>query len=418
VRTLRVLYVCPFAHYSGHFPHVATTEPAEFAEHGIDADLLTFCGITNDPPLPFGHYRASQSGNGSLFRLLRRNTLSRWCLMLCETALTLAEAVRRYRRGGYDVIYLRDGEPFMFMPHLMSLPFRGIRWAVSLTAAVIYRPKLSRSANPFLILYNLVVGFVINNPLWRLLYAVSLRRNRFMLITQNEQARRDFERYLGGAFKGLVACVPLGVSDSVVPVAKQEARARLGLPQDKIIFLCFGAPHSGKDTRVIFEALQYMYEADADDVLVVFAGRQAFGLADDTRRLASAYNAGEKVAIFDYYIPEEQKPLFFGAADAVILSYTREFKCTSSMLWDAARYRVPVIASNTGELAELVGSFNMGLVFRAGDALSLLATIMYFMGMPRQWIEGMQKGCSNFATTFSTSAWADKSRDIFCALRH
>ena len=45
---MKILYVCPFAHYSGHHPHVASVEPDTLQDNGIDTTLLTFCGIINE----------------------------------------------------------------------------------------------------------------------------------------------------------------------------------------------------------------------------------------------------------------------------------------------------------------------------------------------------------------------------------
>ncbi len=129
-RRLKVLYVCPFAHYSGHPPWAATYEPDALARAGGEVNLLTFCGITGEIKVKVPHLTVmSQARFTRPIQRVTRLFLARWTLstlpiMFLENFLTLAVAIRLKRKLKYDIIHLRDGEPFLFTPLLLSLPQR------------------------------------------------------------------------------------------------------------------------------------------------------------------------------------------------------------------------------------------------------------------------------------------------------
>jgi len=413
-KQVKVLYVCPFAHYPGHPPWAALNEPVALKEAGADVKLLTFCGIIDNfkAQVPATVVMPAKYGLAHrFFWFVRRWTPTRWVLMLLETASTIAKAIDIKHREGFDVIYLRDGEPFLFMSHLLSLRFKGLNWIVSLTAANIYLPKMPKfGIRSFpLMTYILVSRFVINSPVWRLLYRISLRRNNFRFVTQNRAAEREYNEYLGGVFGNRVQYLPIGAGNMNhdIQVNKREARRTLGLPQRKPIFLSFGAPHSGKDLDVIFRALQGM-----PDVHLVHAGKQAFSLGSNLALLAKRYGTENRTVVKDHYIPEEEKPYYFYAADAVILSYTRQFLSTSSLLWEACLFGTPIIASDNGQLKELMEAFQPGLLFTAQDADSLKEAIIHFINLKPEEIEVLKSNCRRFANEFSIERWAQKCLEI------
>ena len=122
------------------------------------------------------------------------------------------------------------------------------------------------------------------------------------------------------------------------------------------------------------------------------------------------------MVIKDYYIPEVEKQYYFAAADAIILSYKKDFTQTASMLWEAARFRVPAIASDSGELGELVNGYQTGLVFKAEDATSLKETLSHLLTLSQSQKETIRRNCENFRDEFSLDDWAHKCQDIFKGL--
>ncbi len=408
-RPIKVLYVCPWAHYSGHHPYAARIEPEFLTKAGVDVTLVTFCGITNNPLIPIPHYKVIKK-RWRILNWVGKSIIPRWFIMAGETIATLIKAMRLYRQFKFDVIYLRDGEPFLFIPHLLSVPFRGYRWVVSLTAANLFIPKqtiLRLLENPFAFFYAMAL-YLVNGAFWIPLYRLSLSRNTFIFVAQNEESHRGYETYQGGIFAGKVVCIPLGTVSDFTPVSKSEARKKLGLPRDGIIMLSFGAPNTGKNIEVVVKAAKQVTE-----IFVVHAGTQTFSLGSNPTMLTKKYELDERTAIFDYYVPEEEKPLFFCASDAILLSYTKAFKSTSSMLWEAAKYRLPVISSNANQLGKVVKEYNLGLLFEAEDAQSLVDAIRRFICIAPSEVEKMKVGCERFTDDFSYDKWAQRCVEVF-----
>lgn len=411
----KVLYICPFAHYSGHPPFAAMNEPKILQDNGCEVTLLTFGGIMKGMKSKVEHISVVNSSNlHKILKIIRKNTLSRWLLMLLETTLTIRKALSLRKK--YDVLHLRDGEPFLFISHLLSLPFKNIRWAVSLTASNLYSPYMDNTKakeNLFLWLYVTSLGLV-NSRLWQPLYKLSMKRSRFIFMTQNEIARKGYENYLNKVFGSNVRCVPLCVNgENNKTVDKKVARKHLGIPKGKIVFLSFGAPHSGKDLECVFKATQ-----DMKDVILLHAGVQAFSLGSNPSKLAEKYRMSDRVKVYDYYIPEAEKPYYFYASDALLLSYTEEFKSTSSMLWEAVKYRLPVISSNSNTLGNDVATYSLGLLFKSSDYKSLKSAILRYINMGGELRNYYSKNCDSFMKEYSPETWANRCKGIYYELQN
>lgn len=412
-KQLKVLYVCPFAHYPGHFSWAATRETSTLKKSGIAIRLLTFCGVIDENEVEVPQLTVlPETRLGRLIRqtfdLFRGNAITRWLLMSFETFLTLTIAIRLKRKLSIDIIHLRDGEPYLFMPHILCLPFKDYNWLVSLTASNIYLPAEIKSIK--LLIYTTVVK-VINSRMWRPLYQWSLRRNSFIFAVQNEMAQADYSKYMGHVFNGRIECLPVGVSQETKIIPKEEARRYLNLPTDKTIFLTFGAVHSGKDMETVFRALKAMPE-----IYLVHAGSQAFGLGTNVEEVAQDYTDLDRISVRDYYVPENEKPYYFFAADAVILSYTRQFLSTSSLLWEACRFRTPVVASDNGQLKKMIDTFHPGLLFKAQDVDSLRQTIIRFLNLKPGEIKELRDNCRRFASEFSHKKWVNRCLEIYDCL--
>ena len=417
-KQLKVLYVCPFAHYTGHFPWEAAHETQALAQAGVRVELLTFCGVTDDAEVKVPQSNVCQHAKLGIFyhlaNFFRKWGFTVWFAMFLETFSTLNVAIRLKQKQGYDIIHLRDGEPFLFLIHLLNLRQRDYNWIVSLTGSNLimldtHPSLLSALKKSFrLFLYTIYIRF-LTTSLWRPAYCKSLARNRFLFLTQNKTMQQSFESYMGGVLKGKVLCLSLGVNETGKVISREEARRYFGLPQDKPVFLSFGFLHAGKDMEAIFRALK-----DVPDAFLLHGGDQMFKLhLPNSKILAETYDILERTMIKDHYIPEEEKPYYFFAADAVILSYARQFLGTTSLLWQACRFGTPVIASDNGQLKELVKEYQLGLLFKAQDAESLKKAVRRFIKLKPVEVKKMKDNCHRFADEFSHEKWAQRCIEIY-----
>jgi len=409
-KQLKVLYVCPFAHYPGHFSWAATRETAALKQAGVDVRLLTFSGVIDEAEVKVPQVTVlSDTGLGgyvrSFFTIVRKNAITRWMLMSFETFLTLSKAVRLKKSLAIDIIHVRDGEPYVFLSHLLGLTFKNYRWLVSLTASNIYPPTEIKNKKQRV--YTTAVR-AINNDMWKPLYRYSMKRNNFLFAVQNPVAQEDYSNYMDGVFRGRVECLPVGVGAAEKIIPKAKARKFLGISTDKPVLLAFGAYHSGKDFETIFRAL-----AGVSDIYFVLAGSRAFGLGMSLQDIAGENIDTDRMYIKDYYVPEEEKPYYFFAADAAILSYTKEFLSTTSLLWESCRFGVPVIASDNGDLKALMETYRPGLLFKAQDADSLKQAMLRFIKLRREEVEKLKANCRRFTHEFSMEKWAQRCIKLY-----
>lgn len=418
-KRLKVLYVCPFAHHTGHFPWEATHETQALSQAGVDVTLLSTWGVTDEAEVKVPQLAArSQAKFGGLIyhvaHFFSRWGITFWLSMFLETLLTLDVAVKLKEKQGYDIIHLRDGEPFLFLLHILNLNRKEYSWVVSLTGSNLVslatHPSLLAAIRKSfrLFLYTVYIRILTTN-LWRPVYRRSLSKNRFIFLTQNETMLQNFELYMGGLLAGKVICLSLGVNDIGVVIPKEAARRHFGLPQDKHVFLSFGFLHAGKDIEVIFQALKNIPE-----VFFLHGGDQMFKLhLSNAADLAERYGMQNRAMINDCYIPEEEKPYYFFAADAIILSYTKQFLGTTSLLWQACRFGTPVIASDNGQLKELTEKYKPGLLFKAQDPDSLREAVLSFIKLKPKEIRAFKANCHRFAGEYSMDKWAEKCLSIY-----
>lgn len=410
---MKILYVCPFAHYSGHHPHVSVVEPKYLKGVGMDVDLLTFSGIINEAKAGVPHYRvvSSDSFLNRMLSNIRRKTLPRWVLMFLEMAITINKAIKMKRKHGYDVIHLRDGEPFIFLSHLLGLPYKNLKWLVSLTATAVFRPKIGIKdiySRPSMYLYAVVLSLFINNRIWRILYRISMKRNTHIYTPQNKVAEDEYKGYHNGIFKDYVTAIELGVGDMGNMPRRLEARNHFGITEGAFVLLSFGAPNAGKDLETMFKAVSMIPK-----IYLLHGGTHTYSLGGNPVYLAKKYNLGNRAIIVDNFVSEEEKLYFFAASDAIILSYTNAFASTSSMMWEAARYGLPCISSNANTLGKDVDKYKLGLLFDAEDCYSLKDSIEQYRHLSREIIQDFKYNCENFTNLRSDAMWAKECIEVY-----
>lgn len=124
-------------------------------------------------------------------------------------------------------------------------------------------------------------------------------------------------------------------------IDKGEARRRLGLPEDRPVLLFFGIVRPYKGLRNLIEALALVYQQGYSPLLVV-AGEFWENVEDYQKRIKEL-GLEEAVRIYNYYIPNEEVPVFFSAADVFVAPYTGGTQ--SGALKIALAFGLPVVAS-------------------------------------------------------------------------
>lgn len=145
------------------------------------------------------------------------------------------------------------------------------------------------------------------------------------------------------------------------PVAKEEARRKLGLPGDTKVLLFFGLIRDYKGLDLLLQA----FDALDGSFHLVVAG-EPYGDFGKYRELIGANRNAERIHLHTRFIPDVEVPLFFGAADAVVLPYRSATQ--SGVTAIAYHFGLPVVATDVGGLRETLYDGRTGVLVPRPDA--------------------------------------------------
>jgi glycosyltransferase involved in cell wall biosynthesis len=159
------------------------------------------------------------------------------------------------------------------------------------------------------------------------------------------------------------------------PIPKEDAKKALNISTKKVI-LYFGYIRQYKGLTILIKAMEHL-----PDILLLVVGE----FYDDKSKyveLIHQLNLESRIRVVDGYVPNEQVPAYFSAADAVILPYLSATQ--SGIAQIAYNFDKPVIASNVGGLAEVILDDKTGFVIPPNDSNKLAEAISKFYHQNRE----------------------------------
>ena len=168
---------------------------------------------------------------------------------------------------------------------------------------------------------------------------------------------------------------PLGGFDETAHgSASFDLRARMRIDREAFVLLAFGHLADRKNLDLLIMAL-----AEVPHVQLVVAGEASSGSqrpAQFYRDLAERIGVGARVHFATGFIPDGDIPAYFSAADAVALTYNREFVSQSGVLQHAVDWSKPIVASSgPGPLRDTVERHGLGVFVEPDDVAALVAGI-------------------------------------------
>jgi glycosyltransferase involved in cell wall biosynthesis len=153
---------------------------------------------------------------------------------------------------------------------------------------------------------------------------------------------------------------------------REAARAELKL--DGKVLLSFGLVRPYKGLLDLIEALPAMLR-DSDVTLLVVG--EIWGAAEVYHKRVDELGLRDKVRFINRYVANDEVALYFSAADLVVLPYREA--TGSGVLQVALGLGVPVVATRTGGMEEVVQDGITGFLVDPGDVAGLSrAIIRYF----------------------------------------
>jgi len=172
-------------------------------------------------------------------------------------------------------------------------------------------------------------------------------------------------------------------------VAQEQARAELGLSSDTPVLLFFGFIRAYKGLHVLLESMPRIV-SDLPDVRLIIAGE--FYEEEELYRAAiESEELKAHILLHAAYISKEDVGTYFGAADVVVQPYTRATQ--SGVAQVAFHFEKPLIMSDVGGLAEVVGHQEAGLIVPPNDPDALSEAVIRFFeeGWGARLTEGVRR---------------------------
>jgi beta-1,4-mannosyltransferase len=230
-----------------------------------------------------------------------------------------------------------------------------------------------------------------------------LIRNCSAIIGHCRNALAEVERTFG-ATNLVTSVIPHGnyIGTYGEPFSADEAREILGMPQHAFLFLFFGLIRPYKGIEALIAGM-----GDRSNLAVelLIAGRPCS--TSYARQLIAATHLKEHVHFHPFYIPCTEVPVYFGAANAVVLPYSDVLSSGATIL--AHSMARPVIAPAIGCLPEMVPP-GTGWLYDPRDAAGLRDAMQHALVADR--IE-TGKRCLSFAEAFTWDAVAAATRCVY-----
>ena len=118
---------------------------------------------------------------------------------------------------------------------------------------------------------------------------------------------------------------------------------------------------------------------------------EVYGSFAGYERQIAASGCGDRIHLFNYYIDDEEVPVFFSAADVCILSYKSATQ--SGIASVANHFDLPLIATDVGGLKETIAHGETGLIVDSPEAGPIAEAVRTFFdnGLKMRFAENIRK---------------------------
>jgi glycosyltransferase involved in cell wall biosynthesis len=194
-------------------------------------------------------------------------------------------------------------------------------------------------------------------------------------IAMNREVEIQTE-VLGGGIKGILLKHPV-YDHFGQKMEKALAKKELQIPSQKRVLLFFGLIRDYKGLDILLDA----FSALDENFHLLIAG-EAYGDFSKYQDKIDNSPLKSSISCFNRYISDKEVPLFFSAADLVVLPYRTATQ--SGITAVAYHFEVPVVATRVGGLAEVIEHGKTGLIVEKPDSILIREAIMRFFELRKE----------------------------------
>jgi glycosyltransferase involved in cell wall biosynthesis len=162
-----------------------------------------------------------------------------------------------------------------------------------------------------------------------------------------------------------IVVIPNGINieEVTTPVTKEKSREILGLPQDSEIILFFGSLVEYKGPDILLKAFKLVKNVFPSAKLI-FAGRGH--MDNELKETAKQMKIYDDV-IFTGFVEDNEKPLYYKAADIFCLPSTTLAESFGIVNLEAMAAGLPIVSSDLGGIPDIVKNGVNGLLAKPYD---------------------------------------------------
>jgi glycosyltransferase involved in cell wall biosynthesis len=200
-----------------------------------------------------------------------------------------------------------------FRPDLIIVQWWTTFWAISYS--IINNSLRKRGMHVAYLIHNVLPH---EERIWDSCLAHQALKQGDHFIVQTKYERERLDKLIPGS-KATVFPLPNFRMFSEKRISKNEARNKLGLPQNKPVILFFGIIRPYKGLSYLLEALALLRNMEKEIILVV-AGEFWEEKTGYIKQI-EALQLVNQVWLYDHYIPNEEVSYYFSAADIFVAPY-------------------------------------------------------------------------------------------------
>lgn len=363
------LIVSPSAHYPSHNWPISAALTRALRRRGRDVRVITFStGVEPVPPdlaavVKPVFARMPPGWGGAAAGKWQQRRFGGVTNVL-ETLACLFSAWRATRRQPGAVLHFIGGSYWIVTLAALCFPTR--RFVYSLYGGILSGPAAGLKA-------------ALRKQLTKLLRRAT-GTGRLDFTCENEFLRAEIARLIGEH----IHLVPYAIADDEELPTRAAARQRLKLPPEAKILLFFGTHRREKDYATALRGALTLPVPP----LALFVGKV---ISDNDPRQVVAACRYPNAHIVNEFVPEDMAPVYFAAADAVVLPYEADFSRGSGVLIECCRYLRPMLVTAAPFLATFLERHPCGVSYAAGDSASFAAAAAQLLSDPARYQAGLEQ---------------------------
>ncbi|MDZ4657289.1 MAG: glycosyltransferase family 4 protein [Bythopirellula sp.] len=168
-------------------------------------------------------------------------------------------------------------------------------------------------------------------------------------------------------------------------LTKIEARRKLGIPDDEVVFLLFGQLRANKGIDVLLAAFKAACQVTDAPIRLLLAGTAD---AEVTNLIKQAMAQEPRIDFREGFVADEMVQPLHAAADVAVLPFSSGL--TSGSLILAMGFGLPVIAAKFGEAGQMADKLG-GILIQSDSVLELKNAFQEMISARPDWAEMSQR---------------------------